>query len=92
MLDPISGLLKSFFCANFYLLKERWLSGRKQHTANVLTPQGVPGFESLPLRIQFCLPVNRWRGARAAEWTGLENRSTRNGTGGSNPSLSANNL
>jgi 8-oxo-dGTP diphosphatase len=31
-------------------LLERWLSGRKRHTANVLYPQGYPGFESLPLR------------------------------------------
>ena len=29
---------------------ERWLSGRKRHTANVLTLNRVPGFESLPLR------------------------------------------
>ena len=31
---------------------ERWLSGRKQHTANVLTPKGVRGFESHPLRME----------------------------------------
>ncbi len=30
-----------------------------------------------------------WRGARVVEWVCLENRSTRKGTGGSNPSLSA---
>lgn len=29
---------------------ERWLSGRKRHTANVLYGQPYPGFESLPLR------------------------------------------
>lgn len=29
---------------------ERWLSGRKQHTANVLTSKEVRGFESHPLR------------------------------------------
>ena len=29
---------------------ERWQSGRMQHTANVLTPYRVRGFESHPLR------------------------------------------
>ena len=29
---------------------ERWLSGRKRHTANVLAFNRAPGFESLPLR------------------------------------------
>jgi hypothetical protein len=33
--------------------------------------------------------VEKRRSARVDEWTGLENRSTRNGTGGSNPSSSA---
>ncbi len=33
-------------------------------------------------------PLKR-RDARAAEWTGLENRSRGNSTGGSNPPLSA---
>lgn len=31
------------------------------------------------------------RAARAVEWDGFENRCTGNGTGGSNPSLSAEN-
>ena len=30
-----------------------------------------------------------WRGARVVEWGGLENRYTRKGIEGSNPSLSA---
>ena len=29
---------------------ERCQSGRMERTANALTPKGVPGFESLPLR------------------------------------------
>jgi hypothetical protein len=32
---------------------------------------------------------NGWRGARVVEWDGLENRCTRKGTVGSNPTLSA---
>ena len=34
----------------------------------------------------------RWRGGRAVDCTGLENRQTFTGLGGSNPSLSANYL
>ena len=33
--------------------------------------------------------IHSWRGGRAVDGTGLENRHTRKGIGGSNPSLSA---
>ena len=41
--------------------------------------------------VRFCLGPPR-RGARVAERDGLENRCTRNGTVGSNPTLSAINI
>ncbi len=35
---------------NRKFIMERWLSGRKHHTANVARGKTLRGFESLPLR------------------------------------------
>ena len=63
---------------------EGWLSGRKQHTANVLSSKGLRGFESHPFRF-----AGSGRRARADEKGGLENRYASNGIRGSNPLASA---